>query len=496
MANIERLLKTIRTNAPEKVETTSKQTVQTPSSESSVMSSVQSKDTRDKTLIGGYNDLMSAMDDIAEDVKPRTYNVKRGDTLSMIAKRQGVSLSDLIKANPGINPDVIKSGQTINLPFIQKDEVAQKQKDVLSLKLGCGFSDLAEPEKKSVQPQIKPKTTNNNSPSKVHVVKKGDTLAMIARNNGVSLAELLRANPGINVNIINIGQKVKLPNAAPKPVAAPTPAQAQAKPQAAQSSAASKMQTQDNSVYTVKKGDTLWQVAQDHNITVSELKSANNMGKIQYLSVGQKLNIPKPIIKSDMDVDPGRAAEYKASVAGMMRAKGVTNEAEIQKLSTLITNKSLEMKVDPVLIGGIIGQEVDFRYMSDNIWGRNGKGMMQLTYTTVSDLYRCKPGVADCYKGSRDNVLKIMQKYKTPDDLYKAICQKNNYELNLEVGIIIFKAKMEEDYVAHPKWSERQHIENSVRNYNGNVEKRASGIEIRDEYRNKIMKNYDNYKLA
>ena len=46
-----------------------------------------------------------------------TYKVKAGDNLSKVAKRFGISLAQLLKANPQIkNPDKIKVGQLINLP--------------------------------------------------------------------------------------------------------------------------------------------------------------------------------------------------------------------------------------------------------------------------------------------------------------------------------------------------------------------------------------------
>jgi murein DD-endopeptidase MepM/ murein hydrolase activator NlpD len=45
------------------------------------------------------------------------YKVKAGDTLSKIARRNGVSLAQLLKANPQItNPDKIQIGQVINVP--------------------------------------------------------------------------------------------------------------------------------------------------------------------------------------------------------------------------------------------------------------------------------------------------------------------------------------------------------------------------------------------
>src|ERR1044072_5132252 len=46
-----------------------------------------------------------------------TYTVKPGDTLSKIAMRNGVSLAQLLQANPQISdPNKIKVGQAINVP--------------------------------------------------------------------------------------------------------------------------------------------------------------------------------------------------------------------------------------------------------------------------------------------------------------------------------------------------------------------------------------------
>jgi hypothetical protein len=46
-----------------------------------------------------------------------TYKIRAGDTLTKIAKRNGISLAQLLKANPQIsNPDRIQVGQVVNLP--------------------------------------------------------------------------------------------------------------------------------------------------------------------------------------------------------------------------------------------------------------------------------------------------------------------------------------------------------------------------------------------
>jgi len=50
------------------------------------------------------------------------YKVKPGDNLTVIAKRNGISLAQLLKANPQItNPDRIQVGQLVNLPDTSTD---------------------------------------------------------------------------------------------------------------------------------------------------------------------------------------------------------------------------------------------------------------------------------------------------------------------------------------------------------------------------------------
>lgn len=101
------------------------------------------------------------------------YTVKSGDTLSGIAQRHGVSLSQLVAANPQIkNPNLIYPGQNVNIP-------------------GRG-----------------------NPAASVYTVKSGDTLSGIAQQQGVSLSQLVSANPQIkNPNLIYPGQQINIPGA-------------------------------------------------------------------------------------------------------------------------------------------------------------------------------------------------------------------------------------------------------------------------------------------
>ncbi|HZV02796.1 MAG TPA: GH25 family lysozyme [Planctomycetota bacterium] len=118
---------------------------------------------------------------------PSTYTVQRGDTLSGIAARFGVSLAALEAANPQItNPNLIYPGQVLNLP---------------------GGGKSATPPPSSPPPSSPPPAAN-----KTYTVQKGDTLSGIAARFGVSLNALEAANPQItNPNLIYPGQVITIP---------------------------------------------------------------------------------------------------------------------------------------------------------------------------------------------------------------------------------------------------------------------------------------------
>jgi LysM repeat protein len=67
----------------------------------------------------------------------------------------------------------------------------------------------SRPSPSPVQAPARP----GRQPTRVYVVKPGDTLGAIARKEHVTLARLLGANPGIkNKNVIQPGQHIVVPN--------------------------------------------------------------------------------------------------------------------------------------------------------------------------------------------------------------------------------------------------------------------------------------------
>ena len=99
--------------------------------------------------------------------------------------------------------------------------------------------------------------------SNIYTVKKGDSLWLIANKYGTTVDELSSAN-GLKSNTLSIGQTLIIPE---------------------------KKESTSEISYVVKKGDSLWLIANKFDTTVEKIKSTNNL-KSNTLSIGQVLVIP------------------------------------------------------------------------------------------------------------------------------------------------------------------------------------------------------------
>ncbi len=112
------------------------------------------------------------------------HTVRRGETLSSIAAKYGVSINDLKEWND-INGSSIAAGQKL---AVNSDTAAAK----------------SSKSKKSS------KKASNRTSYKTHKVKSGETLGEIAERNGTTASAIRRAN-GIKGSNIRAGQTLKIP---------------------------------------------------------------------------------------------------------------------------------------------------------------------------------------------------------------------------------------------------------------------------------------------
>ena len=111
-------------------------------------------------------------------------------------------------------------------------------------------------------PYSEPELKNDN----VYIVKRGDTLYSIANKYGLSVSELKAAND-LTSNLLSVNQVLKIPTVPVPP------------------------QPNEYITYIVKRGDTLYSISKNYNISVDDLVKYNQLAT-STLSVGQKILIP------------------------------------------------------------------------------------------------------------------------------------------------------------------------------------------------------------
>lgn len=216
-------------------------------------------------------------DPVFAPVESSTYLVRKGDTLSGIAKKHGLSTLELSALNNIKNPNSIRIGQKLILP-------------------GAGVS--APPPMKPTKPVVR-RTVKADGP--VYTVKPGDSLSVIAHAYGVNIADIKDAN-GLTRDRIIVGQKLTIPGATKTPSAAPridAPVRTVVKKPAVENPAvppriqkpAPKAAEGVLKDYTVEEGDDIFSIAMMWGVSVSRIREVNSLQDDE-LDVGQKIKIP------------------------------------------------------------------------------------------------------------------------------------------------------------------------------------------------------------
>lgn len=131
--------------------------------------------------------------------------------------------------------------------------------------------------------------------TKTHVIKKGEHLSTIARKYGCTVAEIKSWN-GITSNSVKPGKKLIIHTYDKKAKAAATaPEVAKQKAETPVEKTVENKPTEGGvKYYTIKKGDSLYRIAQNNNTTVDEIKRLNNFGSNYNLLPGKKIKLAAP----------------------------------------------------------------------------------------------------------------------------------------------------------------------------------------------------------
>lgn len=176
-----------------------------------------------------------------------TYNVKTGDTLYAIALKNNLSVNE-IKLTNHLSSNTIYSGQKLMLD-------------------------------KTATSSTTASTTVSTISSNTYTVKSGDTLSKIATSYGMSVSQIATLNQISNVNVIRVGQILKVAGTS-----------ATTSQSSATNITTSKVSV-NTGTYTVKSGDTLSKIASSNKMTVAQLASLNNITNVNMIKVGQVLKV-------------------------------------------------------------------------------------------------------------------------------------------------------------------------------------------------------------
>jgi LysM repeat protein len=115
-------------------------------------------------------------------------------------------------------------------------------------------------------------------PGREHVVAKGDSFYTLAKKYNTTIKAISDANPGVDSRRLKPGQKLNIPSGTAASAQPGTTTEATTP-------------TGTEKIYTVKSGDTLYQIAKAQGVSVKQIKALNNL-KYDQIKVGQKLKIP------------------------------------------------------------------------------------------------------------------------------------------------------------------------------------------------------------
>ena len=194
-----------------------------------------------------------------ETIEPGThisYKIRKNDTIGQIAESYGVSSSQLRRWNNLKNNKIIV-GKTLKI-------------------YGKGGTNRSVAS-----------TTPTNKGYSIYTIKSGDTVGQISESFNVSTRQLKSWN-NLSSNKIIVGKKLKIYTS-------------KANNSGSVTSESTFTKSGEKKIYVVKSGDTLGQIAEDHNVPSSkEIKEWNNITSNK-IKVGQELII-YPGIKTEKSV--------------------------------------------------------------------------------------------------------------------------------------------------------------------------------------------------
>jgi membrane-bound lytic murein transglycosylase D len=185
----------------------------------------------------------------SEKITWQRHQIRKGETLSGIASRYGTSVSAIKEANSLRSSNRIFAGKYLLIPLAPYG--ASGESITISSLATEGLADIS-------------------GRNLIYTVRRGDNLSRIARDFGVTLSQLQRWNNLRSGQYIYPGDKLTVYPSSDL---------------GASSGGYTEL------IYTVKRGDTLWDIANDFGVSLAQLARENGLKDPSRLHPGKKLKI-------------------------------------------------------------------------------------------------------------------------------------------------------------------------------------------------------------
>lgn len=163
---------------------------------------------------------------------PLFHILQEGESLTDVARRHGVSVEAILQANNLSSQALVHAGSQLFVPEPTPEAAAAAEDNTLGR----------------------------------YVVRSGDTFSGIASLYGIEVAQLAQLNPGVNMSLLEVGQELVVP--------------------------AIPVVSSGSRSYTVRRGDTLFDIALRFDVSAEAIARANSITVTSLLEVGQTLIIP------------------------------------------------------------------------------------------------------------------------------------------------------------------------------------------------------------
>lgn len=277
--------------------------------------------------------------------------VRKGETVSHLAARTGLSVAAIARANGLSDPSLIYAGQRLVIPSADTTSSAKASK---------------------------PAQRSKKTSATTHTVASGDTVSHLANRYGTSVRAIVEANGLDSRAFIVVGQKLTIPGADGVGSSAKQPA-------------AKKKSASPAATYTVRAGDTVSQIASRFGVSVSAIVKANGLDSRAFIRAGQQLTIPGATSTDELELpeservgDTFAGRTYpKHVVASANKNKALLLQAGVpsrEAMQRKVAATARAMGVSPALAQAVAFQESGFNHAS--VSPANAIGTMQIIPTS------------------------------------------------------------------------------------------------------------------